>query len=166
MQFSTESRVSDDAGNSVTVWRVNARAPADRVSVSTLVKCGRPEHAMRMLGTIRVSKPAHFRNYGEGLVRDPSEGAASTTVITEQRTEDPQDLREDQEFYDEVGKCAESIGETVRRTARGTKKTHTSKILFGRNGWIYSTAIEPTTDEQWDCLRASLEPEYDHVDHI
>ena len=113
---------------------------------------------------IGVSKPARFRNYGEGLIRDPSEGAAA--MITGQWIDDPQDLREDQEFYDEVGKCAESIGETVRRTARGTKKTHTSKILFGRNGWIYSTAIEPTTDEQWDCLRASLEPEYDHVDHI
>ena len=168
MQFSTESRVSDDAGNSVTVWRVNARAPADRVSVSTLVKCGRPEHAMRKLGTIRVSKPAHFRNYGEGLVRDPSEGAASTTVITEQRTEDPQDLREDQEFYDEVGKCAESIGESICMTARSTKTTteRGTRILFGRNCWIYSTAIEPTTGEQWDRFRESLEPEYDHVDYV
>ena len=56
-------------------------------------------------------------------------------MITGQWIDDPQDLREDQEFYDEVGKCAESIGETVRRTARGTKKTHTSKILFGRK-WL------------------------------
>ncbi len=87
-------------------------------------------------------------------------------MITGQWVDAPKDLREDQEFYDEVGKCAERIGETVRRTAMGTKTTHTSEILFGRNGWIYSTAIEPTTDEQWDCLRASLEPEYDHVDHI
>ena len=37
MHFSTESRVSDDAGNSVVVWRVEARAPEDRVSVATLV---------------------------------------------------------------------------------------------------------------------------------
>ena len=87
-------------------------------------------------------------------------------MITGQWVDAPKDLRENQEFYDEVGKCAESIGETVRCTAMGTKTTHTSEILFGRNGWIYSTAIEPTTDEQWDCLRASLEPEYDHVDHI
>ena len=164
MHLSTESKVSGDAGSSVVVWRVDARSPADRVAVTTLVKCGRQDHAVRKLRTIRVSKPARFRNYGEGLIRDPSEGAAA--MITGQWIDDPQDLREDQEFYDEVGKCAESIGETVRRTARGTKKTHTSKILFGRNGWIYSTAIEPTTDEQWDCLRASLEPEYDHVDHI
>ena len=168
MHFSTESRVSDGAGNSVVVWRVDARAPADRVSVSTLVKCGRPEHAMRKLGTIRVSKPAHFRNYGEGLVRDPSEGAVSNTVITEQRIDDPQDLREDQEFYDEIGKCAESIGESIRMTVKGTKTTteHGTRILFGRNCWIYSTAIEPTTDEQWDRLRESLEPEYNPVDYI
>ena len=168
MRIWTESRVSDDSGNSVIVWRVDARAPADRVAVSTLVKCGRQDHAMRKKGTIRVSKPARFRNYGEGLVRDPSEGAASTTVTTEQRIDDPQELRETQEFYDEVGKCAESIGETIRLTAKGSKTTRerTSKILFGRNCWIYSTAIEPTTKQQWDRLRESLEPGYDHVDTI
>ena len=164
MHLSTESKVSGDAGSSVGVWRVDARSPADRVAVTTLVKCGRQDHAARKLRTIRVSKPARFRNYGEGLIRDPSEGLAA--MITGQWVDAPKDLRENQEFYDEVGKCAESIGETVRRTAMGTKTTHTSEILFGRNGWIYSTAIEPTTDEQWDCLRASLEPEYDHVDHI
>ena len=160
--------MSDDAGNTVVVWRVDARAAEDRVPVATLVKCGQEEHAMRKLRTIRVSKPARFRNYGEGLVRDPSEGAASTTVITEQRIDDPQDLREDQEFYDEIGKCAETIGESIRMTIKGTKTTteRGTRILFGRNCWIYSTAFEPTTDEQWDGLRESLEPEYHHVDYI
>ena len=168
MHFSTESRVSDGAGNSVVVWRVDARAPADQVSVSTLVKCGRPEHAMRKLGTIRVSKPAHFRHYGEGLVRDPSEGAASTSVITEQQIDDPEDLREDQEFYDEVGECAKSIGESIRMTSRSIKRTTESgtRILFGRNCWIYSTAIGPTSDKEWGRLRESLEAEYDHTKYI
>ena len=164
----TESRVSDDSGNTIVVWRFDAPAPADRISVETLVKCGRRAHAVRKLRTIRVSKPTHFRKYGEGLVRDPAEGAASTSVTTEQRIDDPQDLRENQEFYDEIGKCAESIGETMRLAATGSKTTtkRTSRILFGRNCWIYSTAIEPTSDEQWDRLRKSLEAEYDHVDHI
>ena len=168
MHFSTESRVLDDAGNGVVVWRVEARAPEDRVSVATLVKCGRKEHAMRELRTVRISKPAHFREYGEGLIRDPSEGEASTSVATGQRIDDPEDLREDQEFYDEVGKCADSIGETLRLTAVGTKTTteRTAKIRFGRNCWIYSTAIEPTTEEQWQRLRDSLESGYDHVDYI
>ena len=123
---------------------------------------------MGKLQTIRVSKPAHFRNYGEGLVRDPSEGAASTSAITGQRIDHPQELREQQEFYDEVGKCAESIGESMRMTAKGTKTTteRGARILFGRNCWIYSTAFEPTTDQQWDRLRESLEPAYDHVEYI
>ena len=168
MNLSTESRVSDDAGNTVVVWRVDARAPVDRVPVTTLVKCGRQEHAMRKLRTIRVSKLARFRNYGEGLIRDPSEGAASASVTTGQRIDDPQDLRELQEFYDEVGKCAESVGESIRMTAVGTKVTteRVSKIRFGRNCWIYSTAIEPRTDEQRDRLSESLETEYDHVEYI
>ena len=168
MHFSTESRVSDDAGNSVVVWRVEARAPEDRVSVATLVKCGRREHAIRELRTVRISKPARFRAYGEGLIRDPSEGEASKSVTTGQRIDDPEDLREDQEFYDEVGKCADSIGETLELTAVDTKTTteHTMKIRFGQNCWIYSTAIEPTTEEQWQRLRDSLESGYDHVDYI
>ena len=148
------------------VW--TARAPEDRISVATLVKCGREEHAMCKLRTIRVSKPARFRSYGEGLVRDAAEGAASTTVITDQRIDDPRDLREDQEFYDEVGKCAESIGESIHMTVKSTKTTteRGTRILFGRNCWIYSTAFEPTTDKEWDHLRDSLEPEYRHVDYI
>ena len=164
----TESKVSDDSGNAVTVWRVEARAPEDRAPVSTLVKCGRRVHAVHELGTIRVSKPPHFRKYGEGLVRDPSEGTASTSVTTEHRVDDPRDLRERQEFFDEIGACAESIGEKIRLTAISSKTTskRTSRILFGRNGWIYSTAIEPTSEEQWDQLWKSLEPEYDHADHI
>ena len=168
MHLSTESRVSDDAGNSVVVWRVEALAPEDRVSVATLIKCGQKKHAMRKLRTIRISKPARFRKYGGGLIRDPSEGEASTSVTTGQRIDDPENLREDQEFYDEVGKCANSIGETLRLTAVGTKTTtrRGAKIRFGRNCWIYSTAIKPTTEEQWQCLSDSLESGYDHVDYI
>lgn len=164
----TESRVSDDSGNAVTVWRVEARTPEDRAPVTTLVKLGRRVHAVRSLRTIRVSKPAHFRKYGEGLVRDPSEGTASTSVTTEERIDDPRDLRESQEFDDEIGRCAESIGERIRLTTISGKTTtkHTSRILFGRNCWIYSTAIEPTSDEQWDRLWRSVEPEYDHVDYM
>ena len=168
MRLSTESRLSDDAGNSVVVWRVEALAREDEVSVATLVKCGRKEHAMRKLRTIRISKPAHFRKYGEGLIRDPSEGEASTSVTTGQSIDDPQDLREDQEFFDDVGKCAESIGESIRMTVRSTKTTteRGRGIRFGRNCWIYSTAIEPTTEKQWQRLRHSLESGYDHVDYI
>ena len=168
MLLMTESRVSDGVGNGVVVWRVDARAQAVREPAATLVKCGRPEHAMRDLRTIRISKPAHFRKYGEGLVRDPSEGAASDTVITEERIDDPGDLREEQEFYDEVAKCAESIGESIRMTAKSTKRTteRGTRIHFGRNCWIYSTALEPTNDEQWKRLREALEPEYKHTDYI
>ena len=89
-------------------------------------------------------------------------------MTTGQRIDDPENLREDQEFYDEVGKCANSIGETLRLTAVGTKTTtrRGAKIRFGRNCWIYSTAIKPTTEEQWQCLSDSLESGYDHVDYI
>ena len=71
-------------------------------------------------------------------------------MTTGQSIDDTEDLREQQEFYDEVGKCANSIGETLRLTAVGTKTTTTrgAKIRFGRNCWIYSTSIEPTIEER------------------
>ena len=168
MRFTTQSRISDDAGNSVVVWRADARAPTDRTPVTTLVKCAKQIHAMHSLRTIRISKPARFRDYGEGLVRDSGEGQASTTVITVQQIDDPEDLREQQEFYDEVERCAHNVGQQFRLTAKGTKTTtsHTSRIVFAKNCWIYSTAIEPENDEQWRCLAASMEPCYDHVDYI
>ena len=125
MKFRTESSVSDDAGNSVVVWRVDARAAEDRVSVGTVVKCGREEHAMRTLGTIRVSKPSRFREYGEGLIRDPSEGEASTSVITDQRVDDPGDLREQQES----GGCGRIHGK-VLTMKRLNRKLVVQALLF------------------------------------
>ena len=55
-------------------------------------------------------------------------------MTTKQRINDPENLRELQEFYDDVGKCADSIGETLRIMAVGTKTTREerpSKIQFG-----------------------------------
>lgn len=168
MKIVTQSKICDDTGTSVVVWHVDACAPPARPPITTLVKCAKQIHSMRSLRTIRISKPAYFRDYGEGLVRDSGEGQASTTVITAQRIDDPEELREQQEFYDEVGRCAHSVGQELRMTAEGTKTTtsHTSRVTFAKNCWIYSTAIEPENDVQWQRLAASMEPEYNHVDYI
>ena len=68
----TEATVLDDSGTLVMVWHVDLRHPRDRTPVTTLFKAGRKEHAIADLGTIRISKPVRFRNFGEGLIMDPA----------------------------------------------------------------------------------------------
>ena len=51
----------------------------------------------------------------------------------------------------------------VRRTRR--RKT-TNTISLRNHGWIYCTAIEPTSDEEWRDLKAMMPSEYDHASYI
>ena len=51
----------------------------------------------------------------------------------------------------------------VSRTRR--QKT-TTTINLRNHGWIYCTAIEPTSDEEWRDLKAMMPSEYDHASYI
>ena len=71
-----EGNFVDEAGNLISVWYLDMRDPDKRVPIRTLVKAGRMEHAMDRLGTIRVSKPSHFRKHGEGVDPGPDRNAS------------------------------------------------------------------------------------------
>ena len=167
----TESMILDEAGNMVTVWYVDLRDPDCRTPITTLIKGCRKQHAIEDLGTIRVSKPECFRKLEEGLIGDISEARASSqSVMSFEQTDDPEDLKKSQLFNDELEKCGKSIGEKIKiRTAsvKNTKKSRETKVLtFGKNGWIYSTSIEPTDELETIRWKDSLPNEYDHIDRI
>ena len=164
----TESAITDETGNRITVWYVDVRDPAHRSPITTLIKGGHPEHAIDKLGSIRVSKPARFREFGEGLIRDLSEAQASSHVKTLERVDDPTDLQESQRFNDEVARCAASIGESLSRKVISSKITEESvrKILFGKNCWMYSTSIEPPDHEAFQHWKNSMPDGYKPVARI
>lgn len=169
-----EGNIVDDAGNVISVWYIDMRDPDSRVPITTLIKGGRSQHAIGTLGTIRVSKPAHFRHLGEGLIKDPADTLVSRSV-TKSTQIDPSALEaeraEAREFEDEINKCAGAIEATAWGTRRHThpqerSRSRTIHLTLGKNGWIYSTSIEPGDDEDSRRWRASMPEEYDHFQRI
>ena len=57
----------------------------------------------------------------------------------------------------------------VRMTSRETSRRVSSsrkRLSFGKEWWIFSTAIKPETEEEWATWRATLDPAYDHESPI
>lgn len=164
----TEASILDDSGVQLTVWHVDLREQRHRTPVTTLVKACRRAHAVHELGTIRVSRPVRFRNFGEGLIKDPAETRVSRTVVTSESVDDPDEMAEARRIDDELGRCAAAIGSSARLTTKSIKTTNTSSdtLTFGKNVWIYSTSIDPDDDENFRKWKTSLPESYDHQDCI
>ena len=122
LRLLTESTILDEAGNMVTVWYVDLHDPDCRTPITTLIKGCSKQHAIEDLGTIRVSKPECFRKLEESLIWDIFEARASQNVMLSEQTDDPEELKERQLFYDELEKCGKSIGEKIKIRSYWYKK--------------------------------------------
>ena len=164
----TEATLLDDSGTLVVVWHLDLRSPSDRTPITTLFKAGRQEHSVAELGTIRISKPVRFRDFGEGLIMDPSETLVSRTVVTSEQINDPDDLAEEQRINAELERCAAAIGQRFTNTTETIRRASTSTrtLTSGKNGWIYCTSVAPSDEEASRRWRASMPDGYDHVDDI
>ena len=168
LHFLNEGSIVDDAGNVITVCYLDMRDPDKRVPINALVKAGREGHAMNTLGTIRVSKPARFRNSGEGLIMDPAETLVSRSIANSAPVDEAR-LQELREFNDELRRCAAAIGARGSMTHSLPKETthkRTVNLTLGKNGWIFSTSIEADDDEDQRRWRASMPTDYDHQQRI
>ncbi len=168
MLFSNEATIVDDTGVLVFIQHVDLRPPGDRTPVTTLFKAGRRIHAIGELGTIRISKPVHFRESGEGLILDPNETFVSRTEVNPERIDDPEDLAETRRIDDEWARSGTAIGARIKMATSSIRKTgrSTHTLAQGKNGWIYSTAIEPVDGDDVRRWKESLPPHYDHAFRI
>ena len=146
--------------------QVDFREPRDRYPVSTLVKLGESQFAPGLLRTIRISKPELFRRG-----RDSNETRAQLSTEHVDNIDEPEGLA--QLRAAEVNRAAELVDSRIRVTADGmhvsrTRRQKTTTTINLRNrGWIYCTAIEPTTsDEEWRDLKAMMPSKYDHTSYI
>ena len=88
--FQSESIV-DDAGHLIRLQYVDMRTPEARLPIKTLIKGCSQKYAIATYPTLRISKPAHFRKFGERLIRDPYEARVSKTS-EHTRVNHPKDL--------------------------------------------------------------------------
>ena len=137
--------------------QVDFREPQDRYPVSTLVKLGESQFAPEHRGTIRITKPEVFRDTTKPNA-DPNETRARKQIPT------PEGLAQIRAA--EVNRVTELTGSQIRVSAEDMRETRHQVISLRNHGWIYCTAIEPTSDEEWRDLKVKMDPKYDHESYI
>ena len=144
-----EGHFLDSYDNLISSHYVDLRHSKDRVPISTLIKGCRREHALESCATIRISKPAQFRGFGEGLIRDPGEMFYSRTLNEYEVVNDPDHLTRARLRDDELNRAGELLETGIRTTTKSTKRSHRSwkSQTYGKNGWIYCTSIEPISEQ-------------------
>ena len=158
----------DHFGNIICPIYVDFCNPSERVPVARLVKGCLTEHAIETSQTVLISKPGRFRDLGENLIRDPGEAYASREELTYEAIDDPEHLAEARRGDQAVNRAYELAGANVRTNTTGVRTTRSKRqaFTFGRNGWIFCAAIEPTTPQEWELWRSTLQDDYDHVSYI
>jgi len=158
----------NDAGHVIGATSVDFRDPADRLPIANLAKLCEKRFAPEIAGTVRISKPESFRNDGETLISDPEETRITRITSHAERINDPTDLAESATRNSESNRAAELAGSTMRRHTTGTKrrKSDTTTRTFGKNCWIFCTAIAPEDEDSEAELWAAMDPRYDHLSFI
>ena len=163
----SEGNVLDDAGNLISTLYVDLRGDAGRGAVPALVKGCRREYALETAGTVLLSKPARFRNFGEALIRDDQEGLAREESVTVQPSTPAETAQ--QRAVADSNAALQLVDSTMRVTRTQTqerRQTLVRSYAFGNDWWIYCASIKPATNDEWAAWRATLPEEYDHVSEI
>ena len=158
----------DHFGNLIWPIYVDLRLPSDREPITRLVKGCRTEHAIETGQTVLISKPSRFRDQGENLIRDLGEAYASQKMITYDAVDDPDHLANARRRDQAENRAYELIGAPLRTNTTSVHRTrsNTRSFTHGMNGWIFCASIEPTTAQEWDLWRGTLQDDYDHVSFI
>jgi hypothetical protein len=133
-----------------------------------LIKGCAKQYAIEDFKKVRISKPEQFRKRGEGLIKDPSEAQASHTEIVRETIDDPRHLPEVQLLTEAVARVSEQLRVPIEITSLSTRISHmtTDSVIYGKNGWIFSTSIKPENQEGYERWWNSLPEEYNHVSYI
>lgn len=167
MLWVTEGFVLDEAANVIATSYVDLRSPGARTAIRTLMKGCRREHALEDAEKILVSPVGRFRTEGENLIQDEQEGLAIVeTEVVEPETQTEILLRRRLADVEEAVELLDSSLRVKHRCESRRVRRSRGRLAFGREWWIYSTAIKPETEEEWAKWKAALDPAYDHVSEV
>ena len=167
-----EGFIIDHGGNMILTWHADLRMPQERSPIGPLIKYCEAEFAIERCGTVKLAKPPHFRQEGETLIYDKNEGFAAkeTLVQREVPISDTEHARM-QSLNDDINKAlqssgAEGVSSNTTLTGQTVTDTDRNSLEWGNDMWIFSTAIEPTSEAETKALLESLDPKYDHRSYI
>ena len=160
---------TDDSGYPIHSFLVDYRDPENRHQITTLAKRCERKYAFEECGTICISKPEKYREFGETLIKDPSEGSPTQILQESTRIDDPNDLAKAQACDEELNQMARIAGSRQQRITRSvtTKTQHKKFISLDKFGWIYCASIAPAGQDEEDAWIDSFrDNNYDHSSYI
>ena len=156
----TDGFIITDGGHNITAHYVDFGRLAFPSTPTTILKACESRYALEHSPTIRISSLERYRDFGESMIEDPQEGYAH------QRQEKISTTEPEADKNRELERSLELLGQKTQFTENHTETSNsTENISYGREWWIFSTAMCPPTDE-WQHWRDSLSPKYDHVSTI
>ena len=167
----SEGCIVDDEGRVVHTYQVNVAGPDSKSPTRgwplyrpVLVKVCKQEHLIGACETLRLSRPEAFRDAGETLMSDPEEARVSRKWIIDERRNDAAEMARARLLNEEASRGSELVGSTRRFTTDKveSRRTRRSTEDRGGSGWLFCTAVQPTTDDEWARLCSDLPGSHDH----
>ncbi len=135
-QLRADDHHVDEGGNLISCVYVDFRDPLERTPIATLQKGSSRRHAIPGSTTIRLSKPACFLSFGEGVFELGLDGRDRSNA----------------------GAGESAIG--------GARAGTVSEVHYSKNGWIYCASVEPGTAAQGDAWRRAMPCSYKAISPI
>ena len=153
----TDSIISLDGGQLLMSQYVDISGSSETWSNQVLVKGIEAKYSLAHSNTIRISSPHRYRDLGETLLQDDQEGKAQDLKEEYEQMEQFADERHEQEHaLNRLGVQNVRLG--PQNSTQSNKSTKT--FTFGGGSWIFCTAIQPTSEDEWQRLHKALPSTY------
>ena len=147
---------TSDAGQLLMSQYVDIGAASEDWERVVLVKGIEAEYSLAHSSTIRISSPHRFQDLGETLIRDEQEGRAQNRTEEPEKKEYVAERREQEEALHQLGVADVRLGSHDSWNSQ----RHAESYRFGEGSWIFCTAIQPESEDEWQRLRKNLPATY------
>ena len=152
----TDAIATSDAGQLLMIQYVDVGAASEEWERVVLVKGIEAEYSLAHSVTIRISSPHRFQDLGETLIRDEQEGRAQNRTEEFEKREYVAERREQEEALHQLGAADVRLGSHDSRNSQ----RHAESYTFGEGSWIFCTAIQPVSEDEWQSLHKNLPASY------
>lgn len=151
-----DGQINTDGGQLLFVQYVDIGLSKKNPRPTKLVKGTEAEYSLAHSGTIRVSNPRRFRDFGESLIQDDQEGRAESREEEGSSTDYTKERQEQEQALIHLGMNDAALG------SHSSYKSshHADNMTFGGGCWIFCAAIQPESQSEWTELQGSLPASY------
>ena len=160
--FMTDAMIISDGGQLLMVNYVDIGSSSKNWPSEVLVKGIEAQYSLAHCKSIRISSPHRFQDVGETLIRDDQEGRARNRKEERENKKYTEERKEQEQALHQLGMTHVTLGKQTSTNSHSNSESYT----FGGGSWIFCTAIQPTTEDEWTKLRRALPKSYNEYTTI